>query len=386
MTNQASQTLTTPATFAMAARAAALKAQGRKILNLSIGEPDFPTPDNIKAAAQKAIQDNHSYYTPTGGLPVLKEAIRGRLKRDLQLEYALDEVMAGTGGKQMLYNFFEVMLDPGDEVLLPDPSWVSYKEQVLWSGGTPVMVPTTPESGFALSAEALECHLSDRTKIVLINSPSNPSGGMIPEAELKKIGELCLKRGLFVLSDDVYECFSFDEQVPHVLALWPELKDQCVLVNSVSKSYAMTGWRLGYAAGPAEIIDKMQKCQALSTSNPCTVSQMAAIEALMGPQESVERMRLAFKARRDRAVDLLQDSGRFPFVRPQGAFYIMVDLRSMMGPSETDLDLSLRLLEEQGIAVVPGSAFGEVTRGWVRLSIASPLEVIEAALQRLLNL
>lgn len=386
MPNQASAQLVTPATFAASTRAAELKALGHPVLSLSIGEPDFTTPTRIKEAAKAAIDADVSRYTPTGGLPVLKQAVIVKMKRDFGLDFTAEEVTCGTGGKQMLYNFFEVMLEPGDEVALTDPAWLSYAEQIKWSGGVPLWIPTTPENGFNMTAEALRARLTDRTKIVLINSPANPTGGVLPKDELEAILDLCVERNLFILSDDVYEFFYFGEAPAHVLKLRPELRDRVVTVNSVSKTYAMTGWRLGFATGPAEIIKKMQMCQGLSTSNPCSIAQMAAVEALNGPQDEVEPMRLAFARRRDLAVRKLTQFGKLPFVTPAGAFYLMVDVRSALKVGETDADFCTRLLEEHFVAVIPGGAFGRVTEGWIRLSIASSEAVIEEALDRLFDL
>jgi len=383
MTNQASQELVTPATFAISSRAAELKAEGHPVLSLSIGAPDFPTPKNIKEAAQRAIDEDFSHYTPTGGLPILKQAVIDKMKRDYHLDFEMNQVTCGAGGKQMLFNFFEVMLEEGDEVALTDPAWLSYEQQIKWAGGVPLRIPTNPEDGFNMTAEALEAKLTERTKIVLINSPGNPTGGIMSEEEMTKILALAEQHDLIVLSDEVYEYFYYDEPIKQVLHLRPDLRDRIVTINSASKTYAMTGWRLGFATGPSEIIGKMQKRQGLSTSNPCSIAQMAVVEALNGPQEAVEQMRIAFARRRDLAVEKLSSHGKIPFVRPKGAFYLLMDVRGLLKEGETDVDFCKRFLEEHFVAMIPGSAFGDATKGWIRMSIASSDEVISEALDRL---
>jgi len=382
-TNQASSQLVTPATFAISSRAAELRSEGKPVLSLSIGEPDFPTPGHIKTAAKEAIDADYSHYTPTGGLPVLKKAIIDKMKRDYNLDFSSAQVMAGAGGKQMLFNFFEVMLEEGDEVALTDPAWLSYEQQIKWAGGVPLRVPTRPETGLVMTAAALESVLTERTKIVLINSPANPTGGMIPHEELDSILKICEEKDLIILSDDVYEFFYYDEKPALVLELRPDLRDRVVTINSVSKSYAMTGWRLGFATGPESIIGKMQKRQGLSTSNPCAIAQMATVAALNGPQDEVEAMRLAFARRRDLAVSKLDAHGKIPYVRPRGAFYLMMDINGLLKEGESDIDFCKRFLEDNYVAMIPGSVFGDVTKGWLRMSIASSEAVIEEALDRL---
>jgi aspartate aminotransferase len=383
MTNQASTKLVSPATFVISSRAKELKAEGKPVLSLSIGEPDFATPDYIKDGAKAGIDADVSHYTPTGGLPILKQAIVDKYKREYNLDYSLGEVMAGTGGKQMLFNFFEVMLEPGDEVALTDPAWLSYEQQIKWSGGVPLRVPTTPESHFTMTPEAFEAVITENTKVVLLNSPGNPTGGIINEKDLEGIIALCEKHDIFILSDDVYEFFYYDEAPAHVLRMRPDLKERVVIINSVSKTYAMTGWRLGFATGPADIIKKMQQRQSLSTSNPCGIAQMAAVAALNGPQDEVEEMRLAFAKRRDLASKKLNDFGKIPFVKPTGAFYLLMDIRAVLADGETDLDFCQRFLEEHYVAMIPGSVFGDATKGWIRMCIASSEDVISEALDRL---
>ncbi len=383
MLNASAQQLVSPATFTISARAAELKAAGYPVLNLSIGEPDFTVPDAIKIAAHAAIDEDCSFYTPTGGLPILKDACIAKMKRDYALDYSYNEITCGAGGKQMLFNFFEVILEKGDQVILTDPAWLSYVEQIKWAGGVPTCVPTTPENNFNLTAEALKEALNAKTKVVLINSPGNPTGGVISEEELGKIMDVLEGHHALILSDDVYEFFSYDAPQAHVLRLNPKWKERVVTVNSLSKTYAMTGWRLGFAAGPSKIIAAMEKRQSLSTSNPCSIVQMAAVCALNGPQDSVLAMRSAFKKRRDLAVDKLNKFAKLPFVRPQGAFYILMDVGSFLKSGESDLDFCERLLEEHFVAMVPGSVFGMATQGWIRMSIASSEAVIDEALDRL---
>ncbi len=384
--NQKSQNLQGSATMAMAAKAAERKKSGLPVYNLSVGEPDFETPAHVKEAAVTAIREGFTRYTNAGGIQELKEAVLQRCQLDKGLHYELKELTCTNGGKEALFNFFQVFLEPGDEVLVQDPAWVSYETQIEWAGGVCVRVNTPAKDGFRLTAEKIRSKLTPRSRVLVLNSPSNPTGSIIPKEELKKIAELCKEKNLFVLTDEVYEHFNYGGDKPlSILQIAPELKDQALLVNSMSKTYAMTGWRLGYALGPSDIIAKMQALQSQSATNPCSVSQKAAIAALTGPQDSIELMRSAFEKRRSLLLEGFHGS-KIEVVEPDGAFYMMLNLNCFLLPGETDTELCLRILENTGVALVPGSPFGQEAYGWARLSFASSEETLKKALDGLLAL
>ncbi len=373
------------ATFAMAAEAAALRQQGRDIVDLSVGEPDFDTPEHVKAAAREAMARGQTKYTAVGGTDALKDAIVEKLRRDNGLEYSRGEVMASCGGKHALYTAFQALFDPGDEVILPAPYWVSYPDMLRLAGAVPKVVETSAERGFVMTAAEMEAAIGPRTVAVLVNSPSNPTGGMYSEAQLREVGELALRRNLIVLSDDIYERLTA-RPVPNVGVLVPGLRPRLVTFNSLSKTYAMTGWRVGYTSAPAELITGMTTLQSQSTSNPTSIAQAAAVAALTGPQESVGTMAREFAARRDLMVERLRAIPGLRTTVPEGAFYVFPDVggffgrRGPNGPVATAHDLAMYLLREVAVAVVPGEGFGAPNH--VRLSYAASRSVLEDGVRR----
>jgi aspartate aminotransferase len=378
------------ATIAVTNKARELKAAGRDVIGLGAGEPDFDTPENIKEAAQKAIRDGKTKYTAVDGIPELKQAIVRKFERENRLIYKPEQVTVGTGGKQVLYNALMATLNPGDEVIVPAPYWVSYPEMVALGGGTPVEVPTTMASGFRLSPEALEAAITPRTKWVILNSPSNPSGAAYTRAELKALTDVLLRHPhVWVLTDDMYEHLVYDDFTFSTPAeVEPGLYDRTLTVNGVSKAYAMTGWRIGYAAGPARLIKAMATIQSQSTSNPSSISQWAAVEALDGPQDFIPRNNAVFKHRRDLVVSMLNQAKGITCPTPEGAFYVFPSCAGTLGRTsasghriETDEDFVSALLEEEGVAVVQGSAFG--TAPHFRISYATATEQLEDACQRI---
>jgi len=374
------------ATFAMAAEAAALRQQGRDIVDLSVGEPDFDTPEHVKAAAREALARGLTKYTPVGGTDQLKDAITVKLGRDNGLEYARTEVMASCGGKHSLYTAFQALFDPGDEVVLPAPYWVSYPDMLVLAGAVPRIVETSAASGFRMSAAELEAALGPRTVALLLNSPSNPTGAAYSADELRTLGRLAAERGLIVITDDIYERLTA-HPVAHLGTLVPELRPNLVVVNSVSKSYAMTGWRIGYTAAPAELIRAMTVLQSQTTTNPTSIAQAAAAAALTGPQESVEAMAGEFAGRLALMIEGLRAIPDLRTIVPQGAFYVFPDASRFFGRRGPDgtiasaADLATYLLRHAGIAVVPGESFGAPAH--IRLSYAAARAVLEEGLARL---
>jgi aspartate aminotransferase len=374
------------ATFAMAAEAAALRQQGRDVIDLSVGEPDFDTPEHVKAAARDALDRGLTKYTPIGGLDQLKDAITTKLRRENGLEYARAEVMASCGGKHALYTAFQALFDEGDEVVLPAPYWVSYPEMLALAGAVPRVVETRAVDGFRMSAAALEAAIGPRTVAVILNSPSNPTGAAYGADELRALGEVAQKRGLVVVTDDIYERLT-DRPVPHIGTLVPGLRPRLVIINSVSKSYAMTGWRIGYTAAPVELIQAMTVLQGQSTTNPTSIAQVAAAVALSGPQDSVERMAREFTARRELVMQRLNQVPGLKTVAPQGAFYVFPDAGAFLGRRGPDgpvtgaTALAMYLLRHAGVACVPGESFGAPTH--IRLSYAAAVPVLEDGIARL---
>jgi aspartate aminotransferase len=379
------------ATIAVTNKARELKAAGRDVIGLGAGEPDFDTPDNIKQAAIKAIRDGKTKYTAVDGIPELKQAICDKFKRENNLAYTPNEITVGTGGKQVLYNALMATLNPGDEVVIPAPYWVSYPDMVLLAGGTPVFVDTSPEHGFKLTADALHASITDKTKWLIFNSPSNPSGAAYTKDELKLIAEVLLRHPhVWVLTDDMYEHLVYDNFAFHTLAeIEPALKPRTLTMNGVSKAYAMTGWRIGYAGGPQELIRAMAKIQSQSTSNPCSISQWAAVEALDGTQDFIKPNQELFKGRRDLVVSMLNDAKGITCQTPEGAFYVYPSCEGTIGktvPSSgniihSDEDFVTELLEAEGVAVVQGSAFGFAP--YFRISYATSTEALEEACKRI---
>jgi aspartate aminotransferase len=354
-------------TIAVTTRAAELKAQGRDIIGLGAGEPDFDTPANIKAAATQAIKDGKTKYTAVDGIPELKQAICAKFKRDNNLSYAPAQVSVGTGGKQVLYNAFMATLNPGDEVIIPAPYWVSYPDMVLLGGGTPVFIEGEMSRGYKITADQLEAAITPRTKWFLFNSPSNPTGAGYSWDELKALTDVLLKHPhVWVMTDDMYEHLAYGAFTFCTPAeVEPSLYDRTLTVNGVSKAYAMTGWRIGYAAGPEALIKAMRKVQSQSTSNPCTISQWAAVEALNGTQEFLKPNNDMFIRRRDLVVDALNACDGITCPRPEGAFYVYPSIKDCIGKTsaggtliDTDEAFATALLDETGVAVVFGAAFG----------------------------
>ena len=378
------------ATIAISAKANALKAQGKNIIALSFGEPDFDTPDNIKEAAIKAIRSGDTKYTAVDGTAKLKEAIIAKFKRENGLTYTTKQVTVGTGGKQVLYNAFMATLSAGDEVIIPAPYWVSYPDMVLLAEGTPVFVACTQETNFKMKAADLERAITSKTKWVLLNSPSNPSGAAYTRSELKAITDVLVRHPhVWVLTDDMYEHLVYDDfKFSTPAQIEPSLYDRTLTMNGVSKAYCMTGWRIGYAGGPEKLIKAMGDVQSQSTSNPCSISQAAAVEALNGVQDFIPKNNTVFKQRRDLVVKMLNAAQGLDCHTPEGAFYVYPSCAGLIGattPSgqtlRNDEDVCGYLLESQGVAVVHGAAFGLSPH--FRVSYAASTEVLEEACARI---
>jgi len=378
------------ATIAVSTKARELRAAGQDVIGLGAGEPDFDTPDNIKAAAIDAIDRGETKYTAVDGLPELKAAISKKFTTENGLDYAANEITVGTGGKQVLYNALIATLNEGDEVIIPAPYWVSYPDIVLLGGGTPVYIETRLEQGFKVRPEALEAAITDKTKWLIFNSPSNPSGAAYSHDELKALTDVLMRHpNVWVLTDDMYEHLTYDGfEFATPVGVEPGLRDRTLTMNGVSKAYAMTGWRIGYAGGPAHLIKAMANIQSQSTSNPSSISQWAAVEALSGPQDFIAERAAAFKIRRDLVVGLLNDCEGIECPTPEGAFYVYPSCEGCMGKTtpqgttlNTDEDFVTALLEEEGVAVVHGAAFG--LSPFFRISYATSTEALEEACTRI---
>ncbi len=378
------------ATIAVTNKARELKAAGRDVIGLGAGEPDFDTPDNIKDAAIKAIRDGQTKYTAVDGIPELKKAIVDKFARENGLTYKPSQVSVGTGGKQVLYNALLATLNPGDEVIIPAPYWVSYPDIVLLGGGTPVFVEAGIETGFKMTAEALEAAITPRTKWLIFNSPSNPSGAAYTAAEIKKLTDVLMRHPqVWIMSDDMYEHLVYDDFVFATPAqVEPGLYDRTLTVNGVSKAYCMTGWRIGYGAGPEPLIKAMATLQSQSTSNPSSIAQWAAVEALNGPQGFIPEHNKVFKERRDLVVAMLNQANGITCPTPEGAFYVYPSCKGTIGrtsPSgnviKSDDDFVTELLEVEGVAVVQGSAFGLAPH--FRISYATATSALEEACRRI---
>jgi aspartate aminotransferase len=370
-------------TLATDAKAKALKAQGVDIINFAVGEPDFETPAHIKEAAIQAIRDGFTRYTPVGGIDALKEAIVLKLKDDYNLDYGLSGIMVSTGGKQALYNVAQAIVDPGDEVIIPVPYWVSYPPIVELAGGVPKYVNCNPEKDYALDVDALESAITSRTKAIILNSPSNPTGAVYGRDDLLAVGKLAVKHGIYVISDDIYDAIRFDgKSMENVASVYPEAKDLVLIINGVSKTYAMTGWRIGYLAGPNQVVKAASKIQGQSTSNPNSIAQKAALAAYTGPQDCVKEMARAFFERRDYIIERLMEISGIKCVVPQGAFYVFPDISHYFGGTISDsVAMSDYLLDKARIASVPGIAFGDDR--FIRFSYASSIETISEGINRL---
>ncbi|TWG96891.1 aspartate aminotransferase [Mesorhizobium sp. J18] len=378
------------ATIAVTQKARELKAQGRDVIGLGAGEPDFDTPDNIKKAAIEAINRGETKYPPVSGIQPLREAIAAKFKRENNLDYDWKQTIVGTGGKQILFNALMATLNPGDEVVIPAPYWVSYPEMVALCGGTPVFAETTIDNGFKLTPAALDKAITPKTKWLIFNSPSNPSGAAYTETELKAVAEVLLKHPhVWVLTDDMYEHLTYGDFTFRTIAeVEPRLYERTLTMNGVSKAYAMTGWRIGYAAGPVELIKAMDVIQGQQTSGACTIAQWASVEALTGPQDFIARNKEIFQGRRDLVVSMLNQANGITCPTPEGAFYVYPSCAGAIGrkaPSgkviETDEDFVSELLEAEGVAVVHGSAFGLGPN--FRISYATSEALLEEACARI---
>jgi aspartate aminotransferase len=370
-------------TLGITARARQMRAQGIDVISFGAGEPDFDTPEPIKQAAVAALAAGDTKYTASSGTEALRAAICEKLRRDNGLSYQPNEVIVSVGAKHSLYNIMQAVLDPGDEVIIPAPYWVSYPEQVKLAGGVPVFVPAPESDGFRVTAAAIQAALTPRTRMLVVNSPSNPTGAAIPEAELRRIAALAVERDLIVVSDEIYEKLIYgDSRHTSIASFGEEIKARTLTVNGFSKAYAMTGWRLGYVAGDRTVVAAMGRIQDQSTSNPTSFVQAGGIAALTGSQEAVERMRRAFQERRDVIVDRLNAIPGVRCVRPDGAFYVFPNISALFTARIADSDaLAEHLLAEARVAVVPGSGFGAPE--YIRLSYATSMEQIEEGLNRL---
>lgn len=375
-------------TLMVTVQVAALRRQGIEVIDFGAGEPDFDTPEHIKEAAVTALKQGKTKYTPVGGTAELKEAIVAKMQRDNGLTYSMQEVTTNCGGKHTLFNAFHALFEAGDEVLIPAPYWVSYSDMVILTGATPKLLSTTEQTGFKITAAQLQAAIGPQSKALLLNSPSNPTGAAYTETELKQLADVIEKSNLFVISDDVYEKFLYDSlRCPHILTLKPHLRDRVLIANSVSKTYAMTGWRLGYAAGPKELISAIETLQSQSTSNPTSIAQAAAVVALTGTQEPVGMMAKEFAKRRTYVVDRLRAMPGITCTLPEGAFYVFPRVSSYFGAKWQDkkiasaMDLSLYLLQEAKVALVAGEGFGSPDH--VRISYATSMKNLEQGLNQI---
>jgi len=388
--SDAIQRIQPSATLAVTAKAAELKRQGRDIIGLGAGEPDFDTPDFVKEAAIEAIRRGDTKYTAVDGTPALKEAVRGKFRRDNGLDYGLDQITVNVGGKQTIFNALVATIGPGDEVVIPAPYWVSYPDIVAFTGATPVFVEAGIDAGFKITPAQLDAAITPRTRWLILNSPSNPTGAGYTAAELKALGEV-LKRHphVWVMSDDMYEHIVYEGFTFSTIAqVCPELYERTLTVNGASKAYSMTGWRIGFAGGPAPLIKAIGKLQSQSTSNPCSIAQAAAVAALNGPQDFLADRRTAFQARRDLVVSMLNQAVGLRCHRPEGAFYVYPDCAGLIGKTtpdgailSNDEQVAAYLLEREGVAVVHGAAFGGSPA--FRISYATSDAILEEACTRI---
>ena len=372
-------------TIAVTSKAREMRAAGKDVIGLGAGEPDFDTPDNIKEAAIEAIKKGDTKYTAVDGTPALKKAIQAKFSRENHLSYELDQISVGTGGKQVLYNAFMATINKGDEVIIPAPYWVSYPDIVLLAGGKPKIIKCDEKNNFKLTPEKLKKAVSKKTKWIIINSPSNPTGSGYTKDEIIALSKILMKyKNLYILSDDIYEHITYDGFKFFTIAQIEKLKSRTLTMNGVSKSYSMTGWRIGYAAGPKEIIKAMAKIQSQSTSNPTSISQAAAVEALNGTQDFISERSNSFKERRNFVVDSLNNIKGISCLSPEGAFYVFPNCKKLLNKKtklKTDKDFVEKLLEKAEVAVVQGSAFG--LDGYFRISYATSMENLKKAMQRI---
>jgi len=378
-------------TIAVTQKARELKAAGKDVIGLGAGEPDFDTPDNIKEAAIKAIRDGDTKYTAVDGTPALKKAIVDKFKRENNLDYDLDQITVGAGGKHVIYNAMMATLNEGDEVIVPAPYWVSYPDMVLLAGGTPIILECDEKQGFKLSASELDKAITPKTKWIILNSPSNPTGACYSESDIKELSKVLIKHPhVYILSDDIYEHVVYEGFKFFTVAQIKELKNRVLTMNGVSKAYSMTGWRIGYAAGPKEIIKAIAKIQSQSTTNPSSISQAAAVEALNGQQDFIKERAKSFQERRDFVVKALNQINGIECLNPDGAFYVFPSCKGLIGKKDpngnvlnNDSDFVKSLLENSGVAVVQGSAFG--LEGFFRISYATSMENLIKALEKIAN-
>lgn len=371
-------------TLAVAAKAAQMKAAGRDVIGLGAGEPDFDTPDHIKQAAIAAIQAGCTKYTAVDGTPELKQAIRDKFKRDNGLDYQMNQILVSVGGKQSFYNLCQAFISAGDEVLIPAPYWVSYPDIVLLASGTPVIIPTTPAERYKITPSQLADAITPKTKLFVINSPSNPSGIAYSYAELAALGEVLRQHPqILIATDDMYEHILWSQPFVNILDACPDLYERTIVLNGVSKAYSMTGWRIGYAGGPAPLINAMKTIQSQSTSNPCSIAQKAAVAALNGGDEFIKMMVSAFHERHNYLVQRLQAIPGIDVIPADGTFYIFPNVQAIIERRgfANDIEFSERLLEDEGVALVPGSAFG--SEGCIRLSFATNMETLHDAMNRI---
>jgi aspartate aminotransferase len=388
MLSERAQKIKPSPTLAIDSKAKSMKAAGVDVISFGVGEPDFDTPENIKEAAVKAMKEGFTKYTAVGGIDSLKDAIIEKLRQDNGLSYKREEIIVSCGAKHSLYNIAQALYGPGDEVIIPSPYWVSYPDQVILNDATPVFVKTHEADSFTVRPEALAKHITSRTKALILNSPSNPTGMIYDRRALEKIGELAVKHNFYIISDEIYEKLVYDgaEHIS-IASVDAEVKQLTIVVNGLSKSHAMTVWRIGYAAGPAEIIKAMTNIQSQSTSNPNSITQKAAVEALTGPQDFIGKMRSEFDARRRYLVDALNGIDGISCIMPAGAFYAFPNTSELYGKKFNDreiassADLALYLLEEAKVALVPGSAFGD--DAYIRLSYATALDDIKRGVERM---
>ena len=372
-------------TIAVTQKARELRAAGKDVVGLGAGEPDFDTPINVKNAAIKAIRDGDTKYTAVDGTPALKKAILKKFKRENKLNYKLDEITVVTGGKQVLYNTFMATLNKGDEVIIPAPFWVSYPDMVLLAGGKPKIVKCDEKDGFKITPAKLKAAITKRTKWIILNSPSNPTGSGYSKSEIQKLAKVLIKnKKVHILSDDIYEHVKYDNFKFFTIAQISKLKSRTLTMNGVSKSYAMTGWRIGYAAGPKEIISAIRKIQSQSTSNPSSISQAAAVEALNGKQDFIKKRAKSFKERRNFVVKSLNNIDGISCLKPNGAFYVFPNCKKLLNKRtklKKDTDFVQKLLEKQNVAAVQGSAFG--LDGYFRISYATSMAKLKIAMSRI---
>ncbi len=383
------QAIKPSATLAITAKAKALRAEGKAIIGLGAGEPDFDTPEHIKTAAIKAINDGFTKYTAVAGTPELRQAVCDKFKRDNSLDYSPEQVLVSSGGKQSFYNLCQAYLNDGDEVIIPAPYWVSYPDMVILGGGKPVILKTGIDEGFKISPEQLKAAITDKTRLMVINTPSNPTGVTYTRNDLKALGDVLKDYpDIIIASDDMYEHIVWSEEPFCTIAeVCPELYKQTVTMNGVSKAYSMTGWRIGYAAGPVKLIAAMTKIQSQSTSNPCSISQAATLEALNGDQSCIKTMLKAFKERHDYVVDAVNNIPGMQALPSQGAFYTFANMQTLIEQTEgvnDDVELAKYILSEAEVALIPGSAFG--APGYMRFSFATSMENLQEAIGRLKKL